>query len=210
MRVQTGASARQPGVKHSDCPCNLQPTHKTILPLRFRCPRLSAGYSLAEVVVAVAIIALVYGVILNCYIQSGLRAQWAGYSLAAQSLATEQIEQVRSGVWDPSWGASSKDEMTNVGRYWPSWTLTTTSSNFTWSGYNTNYLDVPYYGTNWTIATNFVSVTFIPFSDNTSIYIQMIRVDTVWPFYRKGTNYFTNTAAILLAPDNRDLNSPTN
>ena len=36
----------------------------------------------------------------------------------------------------------------------------------------------------------------------------MVRVDTVWPFFYRGTNlYFTNTAATLLAPDNRDPNA---
>jgi len=173
--------------------------------LRFRSRRLSAGYSLIEVVIASAIIALVYGVCLKGYIQSGLRAEWGGYSLAAQSMATEQIEQARSAIWDPA-TTNKLNEITNLGKFWPSWTYT--SSNQTWSGYNTNILDVPYGTTNFTLATNFVSVKLINCNYNTSIVMQVIQVDTVWPFrYRGGSPCFTNTACTVLAPDNRDPSS---
>jgi hypothetical protein len=159
-----------------------------------------AGYSLFEVVIATGIIAMVYGVILTGYIQCGLRAQWAGYSLAAQSLATEQVEQARSAIWDP---AISKNELTNLNLL----SMKYTSSNRTWSGYVTAILDVPYRGTNFILATNYVSVQLINLNNTTNppLQVQMIRVDTVWPFqYRAGNLFFTNTAATLMAPDNRD------
>ena len=171
--------------------------------LKFRSRRPSAGYSLIEVVIASAIIAMVYGVCIKCYIQSGLRAEWGGYSLAAQSLATEQIEQARAAVWDPSLGTNGNNEVTNLGQYWPQWTYN--SSSQTWSGYTTNILDVPYGTTNFTVATNFVTVQLISCSYNPNIQWQLIRVDTVWPFrLRTGTPCFTNTAVTMLAPDNRD------
>ena len=191
----------RPTGKHLCCRRDQQPTLKAILCLRFRSSRLQAGYSLVEVVMAAAIIALVYGMIIKVYIQSGLRAEWSGYSLAAQSLATEQIEQARSAVWDP---ANNKNEITQLNLSMPSHD----SSSDTWSGYTTNILDVPYVKTNYIIATNYISIQpfYLNNETNPPVQVYMIRVDTVWPFfYRKGNHYFTNTAATLLGPDNRQI-----
>ena len=189
--------------RNSNCESTCLPRLKAALFRRTEAWCLAAGYSLIELVVATGIIALVYGVVINCYIQSGLRAQWAGYSLAAQSLATEQIEQARSAVWDPALGSGGKNDVTNLNL--TGWKYT--GSNGTWSGYTTAILDVPYSSTNYTVATNFVTVQLF-YLNNQSIppvQMQIIRVDTVWPFkYRKGNLLFTNTAVMLLAPDNRD------
>jgi prepilin-type N-terminal cleavage/methylation domain-containing protein len=208
MRVQTGSSAMEPTGKRLGCRRDQQPTPKAILFLRFRSRRLQAGYSLIEVVMAAAIIALVYGMIINCYIQSGMKAEWSGYSLAAQSLATEQIEQARSAIWDLAGGtnASGVNDVTNL-------ILSSRSydpSSQTWYGYTTGTLDVPYASTNAIIATNYVSIQIINVDNSTipPIQVQMVRVDTVWPFFYRGTNlYFTNTTATLLAPDNRNPNA---
>jgi prepilin-type N-terminal cleavage/methylation domain-containing protein len=198
MRVKTGVSAMRPMGKNPSCRRDQQPNLKAAFGWRFRSRRQSAGYSLIEVVVASAIMALVYGSILTCYIQCGLRAQWAGYSLAAQSLATEQIEQARSAIWDPAMGFNQATQLNLSG-----WTYN--SGTKTWSGYVTSILDVPYATTNFTVATNYVSVQLITISTIPPVQVQMIQVDTVWPFrYRAGNLYFTNTAATLLAPDNRD------
>jgi hypothetical protein len=190
----------RPTGKHPGCRRDQLPILKTVLCGKLRYRRLLAGYSLIEVVLASGIIALVYGMIINCYIQCGLRAQWAGYSLAAQSLANQQIEQARSAVWDP---AMSQNEVTNLNLLSRSYN----SSTRTWSGYTTNILDVPYSKTNYTIVTNYISIQLINCDNSTvpPVQVQMIRVDTVWPFrYRRGNLYFTNSAATLLAPDNRD------
>jgi len=147
---------------------------------------------------ATAVIGMVYGLIIQGYMQAGLRAQWSGYSLAAQSLATQQIEQARAGMWDPVIG----NEVTNLSMSSRSYN----STNQTWTGYTTAYLDIPYASTNYTVATNYISVQLIYLdSPANMIPVQIIRVDTVWPFsYRAGNLYFTNTSATLLAPDNRD------
>lgn len=159
-----------------------------------------SGYSLIEVVIAAGIIVLVYGIIINCYIQCGLRMQWAGYSLAAQSLAHEQVEQARSATWDPAM-FPPKNEITNLNL--KAWKYT--SGSKTWSGYAVGILDVPYRGTNYIVATNYVSVQLLDLSVSPPVQVYMVRVDTVWPFqYRAGKNYFTNSCATLLAPDNRD------
>jgi hypothetical protein len=143
--------------------------------------------------------------IIKVYIQSGLRAQWSGYSLAAQSLATEQIEQARSAMWDPAGG---KNEITQLNLSMRS--FTTNSLSQTLSGYTTGILDIPYRSTNYVIATNYVSIQLFYLNGQTNppIQVYLIRVDTVWPFfYRSGINYFTNTGATLLGPDNRQLQS---
>ena len=82
MRVQTGLSAMGPTGKHLGCRRDQRPTLKAIPCLRFRSSRLQAGYSLIEVVMATAVIGMVYGMIIQGYMQAGLRAQWSGYSLA--------------------------------------------------------------------------------------------------------------------------------
>jgi hypothetical protein len=84
------------------------------------------------------------------------------------------------------------------------------STNQTWTGYTTNILDIPYASTNYTIATNYVSIQLINLNNQTNprVQVYMIRVDTVWPFFYRFKNlYYTNTAATLLAPDNRDPGS---
>jgi prepilin-type N-terminal cleavage/methylation domain-containing protein len=198
MRVQTGSSALRPTGKHLGCRRDQRPTLKAIPFLRFRSGHLQAGYTLVEVVIATAVIAMVYGMIIQGYMQAGLRAQWSGYSLAAQSLATQQIEQARAAMWDPVIG----NQVTNLSLLSRSYTGT----NQTWTGYTTAYLDVPYATTNYVVATNFISIQlFYLDPPQNMIPVQMIRVDTVWPFfYRKDYSYFTNTSATLLAPDNRD------
>ena len=155
-----------------------------------------------------AIIALVFGAIINCYIQSGMKAEWSGYSLAAQSLATEQIEQARAAIWDLAGGtnATGYNEVTQLNLFSRSYDPGTQ----TWSGYTTNILDVPYANTNFVMATNYVSIQVINIDNSTipPIQVQMVRVDTVWPFFYRSTNlYFTNTAATMLAPDNRNPNA---
>lgn len=206
MHVQTGSSAVRTTGKRLSCRRGQPPTLKAISFLRFRSSRLQAGYSLIEVVIAAAIIVLVYGTIINCYIQSGLRAQWTGYSLAAQSLALQQIEQARSAMWDPSLGSGAINQITQLNLSMR--TFTSTSTSQTWSGYTTGILDVPYATTNFITVTNYVQIQLINLNNdiNPPIPVHIVRVDTVWPFYyRRGTNYFTNTSATMIAPDNHSL-----
>jgi hypothetical protein len=78
-------------------------------------------------------------------------------------------------------------------------------TNFT--GYTTNILDVPWKGTNYVIATNWVNVRLVKLAYNSSIVVQAVKVDTVWPFnqWKNFTvNYYTNTICTIIAPDNRD------
>jgi len=161
-----------------------------------------AGFTLVEVVITTAIVGLVFGGIITCYIQSGLRVQWTGYSLAAQSLANEVIEQAKAAAWTPA-QAIPINNLTNMNLSGASYDISTG----TYTGYNTAILDVPYSGTNYTLATNYVTVQMISgVGGQAQVQMQFVRVDTVWPFYIRGRNlYFTNTAATLMAPDDRQF-----
>jgi type II secretory pathway pseudopilin PulG len=159
--------------------------------------KAAAGFTLAEVVVSIAIAALLFVGIIGAYIQSGRRAEWSGYSLAAQALAIQQLEQARSAVWDPAL-TPVKNEITNLNLI--SWTY----ANGVGSGYTTNTLDLPISGTNYVWATNFVSFRLLTnMTGVPGVQVQMIRVDTVWPFFEgNATRAYTNTVASYYAPDN--------
>jgi type II secretory pathway pseudopilin PulG len=162
--------------------------------------RRRAAFTLVEVVIASGIVGLVFAGIINCYIQSGLRVQWTGYSLAAQALANTVLEQVRSANWDPA-QATPINNMTNMNLSGASYN----SGTKTYSGYSVSVLDVPYSTTNYTLATNFVSVQLIYVGGVTNVQMQFIRVDTVWPMKMRGSKIFTNTVATMVAPDDRQL-----
>jgi prepilin-type N-terminal cleavage/methylation domain-containing protein len=161
----------------------------------------AAGFTLIEVVISTAIVAVVFGGVITSYVQSGMRVQWSGYSLAAQSLATAVLEQAKSGVWDPA-QAVPINNLTNLNLRSPSYN----SSTKTYTGYSTAILDVPYSSTNFTVATNFVTVQLIYVSGVTNVQMQFVRVDTVWPFQLRQANlFFTNTVCTMVAPDNRSM-----
>jgi len=137
------------------------------------------AFTLAEVVMCIAIVALMFGGIIAAYIQGAYRAEWAGYNLAAQSLAMQQLEQAKTAVWD-----NSHDEFTNL--------LLQTSA----------VLDLPINGANVVYATNYVLVTTNQVSSSPDIFVKFVKVDTVWPYVRKDSVlYYTNTVADYFAPD---------
>lgn len=141
----------------------------------------TSAFTLAEVVVCIAIVALVFGGIISGYIQGAYRAEWAGYNLAAQALAMQQLEQAKTAMWD-----NSHNEFTNI--------LTRT-----WA-----VMDLPVNGTNRVYATNYVQVTTNQVSTSPLLQIYMVRVDTVWPYIRKGqVLYYTNSLADYYAPDDQ-------
>jgi type II secretory pathway pseudopilin PulG len=151
------------------------------------------GFSLAEVVISVGIITLVFAGIIQGNVQSTKRAEWSGYALAAQNLANQQIEQARSALWDTSVGTNQLFSLNLLG---------TNISAGVFRGYSTNVLDLPISGTNAVMVTNFVWIRPITLATNVSVY--MVQVDTVWPFHRfKGLCYFTNSAATYVAQDDR-------
>lgn len=155
--------------------------------------QLVAGMTLAEVLVCIVIVVLVSEGVINGYIQSAKRAEWSGYSLAAQALALEQLEQIRATTWD-SLSDPPTDQTTDLNL------INWKNKSGTWTGYAVNQLDLPVSGTNTVLATNYVTVTTVVNSVNSLATYKMIRVDTVWPFSMTG-QYFTNTIVTYRAPD---------
>lgn len=133
------------------------------------------GFTLAEVVITIAIVALVVqGTVLG-YVFSSQRAEWSAYSLAAQSLALQGVEQARAAKWDPqAWPVV--DEMG--------------PTNFSYA----TVLDIPVAGTP-VYATNHVRVTVVAANPP----LREMRTDCVWRLINRGP--FTNTVIVLRAPD---------
>lgn len=165
------------------------------------------AFTLVEVVMSLAIIVLVLGAILVSFSLTAQRAEWSGYSLEAQSLSIQQLEQARAAVWDNS---LSKNELTNLNLI--GWTYNT--NTLTGTGYSTNVLDVPVSGGNFVMATNFVTVktVYLNGSTNPPVQMQMLIVNTVWPFAGRYSGkwkvrIFTNTSATYYGPDDRDAST---
>ncbi|HEX7653511.1 MAG TPA: hypothetical protein VF607_08395 [Verrucomicrobiae bacterium] len=150
-------------------------------------------------IIATAVVAIVFGGIINCYIQAGNRIEWSGYSLAAQSLANQNLEQLRAANWDPTIAVNNLTNMNLSGGSYD-------SSTRTYTGYSTGILDIPYSGTNYTMVTNYITVQLVYVNGVSNVQMQFLRVDTVWPFFLRKLNlYFTNTVSTMVAPDDRQI-----
>ena len=136
-----------------------------------------AGFTLAEVCVATVIAAMTVAGIIQGYTQSTKRAEWSAYSLAAQALAAQRLEQTRACRWDTETGV---DQL--VAGNFPSQTV---------------LLDIPGVGTNGFYATNVTTITVISAA---APQLRMIRVDCTWRFPTTG-RVFTNTVATYRSPD---------
>lgn len=138
------------------------------------------GFTLIEVVIAVFISTLVFATVVYAYIGANDRAEWSAYSLAAQSLAMQSVEQARTAQWVPeTWPALDDLGVTNYTQ--------------------TNILDVPLSGRP-VFATNYVSITTVTNSPD----IRQLRADCVWKLvtrYHGAAGPFTNTAVTFRAAD---------
>lgn len=136
-----------------------------------------SAFTLTEVAISMAISALMVGAIITGYTLSARRAEWSAYSLAAQSLAMQRLEQTRATKWDPAaWPAV--DELV--------------SSNFP---IRIEILDIPISGTNIVYATNVTSITLL--SANPPL--KLIRVDCSWRFMSRGP--YTNSLTTYRTAD---------
>ena len=140
----------------------------------------TAAFTLVEVVVSVFIILLIFAGIITAYVLTSYRAEWSGFSLAAQAAAVQQLESAKCAVWDPS-GNPPRDEITLLPRV------------------TSVLLDLPVTGTNTVYATNYTTVTLL----TNGVYSNyMVRVDTAWPFrWKNQVVTFTNTVVAYYAPD---------
>lgn len=146
----------------------------------------NAGFTLPEVCASLFITVLVFAGVIYGYISTAARAEWSSYSLAAESLAIQGVEQLRAAQWLPN-SSPVIDElgMTNL-----------MSTNYC----QTNVLDVPVSGGTPVYATNYISIT----TPCQNPIIRQFRVDCVWMLISRPTKIkgpFTNTAITLRAPD---------
>ena len=140
----------------------------------------ASAFTLVEVLVAIAIIGLVFGTVLTSYVSATERSEWSAYSLAAQSIAAQGIEQVRSAKWDPqAWPVVDDLGVTNF--------------------IQIEQLDVPA-SRQIVYATNYISITAV----GSPTPIRQLRADCVWSLAsRRPVNRgpFTNSAITIRAPD---------
>jgi Tfp pilus assembly protein PilV len=157
----------------------------------FASHKRQSGFTLAEVCISLFIATLVFGGILKAYVQAAQRAEWTGHALAAQAYSIQQLEQARSAVWDVS-SVTNVNQLTNLNMI--GWVF----SSGAWRGHSWTNIDIPYSGSNFIRATNFVVVSNVTISTTPPVAVQSVRVDTVWR--HKAKNY-TNTMVNYYAPD---------
>ena len=139
--------------------------------------RKQNGITLVEVVLSMAVMGVAIGAIVMGYVLGAARAEWSAYSLAANSLALQGIEQCRAAKYDVL-TSPVVDEL--IPASFPPRNLV---------------MDIPQKGTNIAYATNFTTITQV----STDPPLKMIRVDCVWPF--KHRRLFTNTIVTYRAAD---------
>lgn len=169
------ASTGQPGRRHSE-----------------------AAFTLTEVVVAVAICVMVFSGILLGYSVSSREAEWSGYSAAAMGLSIQQLEQARTAVYDPA-----QSPVVNQIYSIPLNGVSSNAATGVVTGYTWTNLDVPISGTNYTRATNFVTIKPLYITATSNIMVMMVQVDTVWRTpIANSWKFFTNTVVDYFGPDN--------
>src|SRR2546429_7635597 len=140
--------------------------------------RSQRAFTLAEVLIAMAITVMSLGGVITGYIIATRQAEWSACSLAAQSLATQRLEQTRAAKWDPRASPPVDEGITNNFPIVP-----------------TNILDMPVSGTNIAYATNFTTISDVT---NGGDPLKLIRVDCVLSFRQQ---VYSNTISTYLAPD---------
>ena len=136
------------------------------------------GMTLAEVLIAIAIFALVFGSVLTGLTQARYRANWSSLNLQAAKFAEQRYEQIQSARWEPT-ASPAVDEV--VSKNFP----TTTA----------NLMDYAAGGS--LIATNTVRIDTLPTTANPQY--KAITCTVVWQY--RGRGPFTNIIASVRAPD---------
>ena len=140
--------------------------------------------TLVEVMMAIIILAAVMGGIIEGYVQANRMAEYSSMSLAAQSTASQGLEQALAARWD------SQSGDTNIG-YGHADELGTVTNYVM----GTNVLDIPVSGAAIPV-TNLVTISTV----STAPKVRQVRSDAIWVFPLTGVTY-TNTTITLRAPD---------
>ena len=139
--------------------------------------RTRQALTLVEVLVAMIVFGIMVSGIVSGFMQAHRAAEWSAYSLAAQSLAMQPMEQARAAKWDPyAWPATNQLIQANFPP-------------------QTNVLDVPASGTNIVYATNRTTLRMV----STTPPLMQISVECTWRFMNRGV--FTNRITTYRAPD---------
>lgn len=144
--------------------------------------RDSSGFTLVEVLMAFALMAMILSGVFYSYVQANRYAEQSSMSLAAQSYAAQGLERARSAQWD-SLSISGEDELPP--------TNSPTTPVFT--EVDTN--DVPQNGAPL-LVTNYIYVI----TNQVSPQLRELKSTVVWTFPLTRTQ-FTNTVVTLRAPD---------
>lgn len=139
--------------------------------------RSRGGFTMIEAVVSMAIAGIVMGGIVSGFMQAHRTAEWSAYSLAAQSLALQPLEQSRAAKWDP-YASPPVDQLV--------------PTNFPMT---ISILDVPLSGTNIVYATNVVTIQTI----STVPPLKQVSVQCTWRFHNRPV--FTNSVMTLRTAD---------
>src|SRR5260370_1220531 len=128
-------------------------------------PKVSRrAFTLAEVLVSLALTGMMVTGIVSGFLQSAKQAEWSAYSLAAQSQALQRMEQVRAAQWDPlHFPAVDEVQQTNFPTV-------------------VDVLDTPTANGNITYVTNRTFITPIM----TTPPLRMITVESSWRFLNRG------------------------
>lgn len=153
--------------------------------------RQADAFTLVEVVVSIAIAGVIFSAVLLAYVNAAKYAEWSGYSLAAEALNVQQLEQLKCAKWDTD-VLPNVDETTNLNL--TAWSYV----NGAYKGYTNAILDMPISGTNIVRATNRLWLTNVMISANPPVWIKHVTVSTEWSF--RGEKY-TNTIATIMGPD---------
>jgi hypothetical protein len=151
------------------------------------------GFTLGEVLVSFFVFSLAISGLIFGYSQINRMAEFSSMSLAAQSFATEGLEQARSAQWDfVRWPTTNFGINTGDDLGFPAG-----------SSYTTNIvdtLDVPTTGAPIPV-TNYITITYIMTNMFYNIpALRQIRSDVVWTYPLTG-QLCTNTAITVRAPD---------
>jgi type II secretory pathway pseudopilin PulG len=138
---------------------------------------LSKAFTLVEVVISLAIAATVIAGIVTGYINCVYRAEWLACSAAAQSQASQRLEQVRAARWD-TMASPPLDEVA--------------SNQFP---VLIQSLDLPRSGDKVILATNRTFITVI--SEDPPV--RLIRVECIWKFPSRGV--YTNSLVSYRCPE---------
>ncbi|MGZ8937632.1 MAG: type IV pilus modification PilV family protein [Limisphaerales bacterium] len=135
------------------------------------------GFTLIEIVISLMIAAVATAGIVSGYVFTAHSAEWSAFSLAANSLAIQRMEQTRAAKWDLQ--VSPQVDLLQ-------------STNFPTQ---IEVLDIPVSGTNYVWGTNVTTITDV----STTPPLRMVRVDCSWQFVNG--RVYTNTITTYRAPD---------